>query len=66
MGLADPPRSVGESVLFRTVDDYGRGLFSALRHFERAGVAVIVAQWPPPEGIGLALRDRLLRASAEG
>jgi L-threonylcarbamoyladenylate synthase len=66
MGMADPPRPAGESVLFRTVDDYGRGLFSALRHLERAGVAVIVAQWPPQEGIGLALRDRLLRASGEG
>ena len=63
MGLVEAPFPVARSLLFRSVEDYGRGLFSALRHLERSDVDLIVAQWPPSEGLGLALRDRLLRAS---
>lgn len=63
MGLDEAPFSVARSVRFRSVEDYARGLFSALRHLERSGVDVLVAQWPPSQGLGLAVRDRLLRAS---
>lgn len=63
MGLDEAPFPVARSVRFRSVEDYARGLFSALRHLERSGVDVLVAQWPPSQGLGLAVRDRLLRAS---
>jgi L-threonylcarbamoyladenylate synthase len=42
-----------------------RWLYAALRSLDAAGVDVIVARMPAPDGLGLALRDRLRRA-AEG
>ncbi|MXX51976.1 MAG: threonylcarbamoyl-AMP synthase [Chloroflexi bacterium] len=38
-------------------------LFAALRALDKAGVAVILARTPEERGLGLALRDRLLRAA---
>lgn len=40
-----------------------RGLFAALRALDAAGVDVILARQFPPEGLGRALADRLLRAA---
>jgi L-threonylcarbamoyladenylate synthase len=40
------------------------GLFSALRDLDLAGVETIVAEGLWPEGIGLAVNDRLARAAA--
>jgi L-threonylcarbamoyladenylate synthase len=42
-----------------------RWLYAGLRSLDAAGVEVIVARMPAPDGLGLALRDRLRRA-AEG
>lgn len=39
------------------------GLFGALRELDSAKVSRILALLPPPEGLGLAVRDRLFRAS---
>lgn len=41
------------------------GLFGGLRALEAAGVDAILARLPDPQGLGLAVRDRLIRA-AEG
>ena len=41
---------------------YAHGLFSALRELERDGLP-IVAQWPPADGLGRAMRDRFARAA---
>ncbi|MGD0651602.1 MAG: L-threonylcarbamoyladenylate synthase [Verrucomicrobiia bacterium] len=38
-------------------------LFAQLRELDAQGVDVILCVLPPPEGIGLAVRDRLLRAA---
>lgn len=43
----------------------GRRLFAALRALDQRGVDVILARAPAPEGLGLAIWDRLFRA-AEG
>ncbi|MDR3762472.1 MAG: L-threonylcarbamoyladenylate synthase [Acidobacteriota bacterium] len=40
-----------------------RGLYDGLRVLDEKGVAVIVCPLPPAEGIGLAVRDRLLKAA---
>jgi L-threonylcarbamoyladenylate synthase len=40
-----------------------RRLFEGLRWLERQGVVAIFAPLPPPIGLGLALRDRLIKAS---
>jgi L-threonylcarbamoyladenylate synthase len=38
-------------------------LFSGLRYLDKPGVSVILAPLPPAESLGLALRDRLLKAA---
>ncbi len=40
-----------------------RLLYDGLRALDEQGVAVIVCPLPPPEGIGLAMRDRLFKAA---
>lgn len=44
-------------------DLLARRLFAGLRYLDKPGVTVIVCPLPNPEGIGLALRDRLLKAA---
>ncbi len=43
---------------------FARELYATLRAIDEAGFDVIVAAPPPPEGLGLAVRDRLERAAA--
>lgn len=43
---------------------FARELYGTLRAIDEAGYEVIVAPEPPPEGIGMAVRDRLSRAAA--
>ncbi len=45
-------------------DQAARRLFAALRAFDEAGVELILARAPEKQGLGLAVWDRLLRASA--
>ena len=40
-----------------------QNLFSGLRYLDKPGVSVILCPLPPEEGLGLALRDRLMRAA---
>ena len=41
----------------------GRNLFAGLRYLDKPGVRVILCPLPSAEGMGLALRDRLMRAA---
>jgi L-threonylcarbamoyladenylate synthase len=63
VGIRAPGASFGFVRLFPDAESYARGLFSALRELERSGACVIVADWPGEARVGLALRDRLRRAS---
>ena len=45
------------------VDDYGRVLYARLRQADQAGLGVVLVVPPPPHGVGLAVIDRLRRAS---
>lgn len=45
-------------------DDYAARLYAAFRRADAEGAQVIVAVRPAAEGIGVAVRDRLARASA--
>jgi len=40
-----------------------QNLFAGLRYLDKPGVSVILCPLPPEEGIGTAIRDRLLRAT---
>ena len=62
MGVSAPEHRPERSLFFDSFASYAHGLFSALRDLERDGLP-IVAQWPPEEGIGRALRDRISRAA---
>ncbi|MDR2175002.1 MAG: threonylcarbamoyl-AMP synthase [Synergistaceae bacterium] len=64
VGMAPPPAKFAWTLLFGSAENYARGIFAAFRSLEaREGCRHIVAEWPRPEGLGLALRDRILRAS---
>jgi L-threonylcarbamoyladenylate synthase len=42
------------------------GLFAAMRRLDAAGLDGILAESPPAEGLGLAILDRLIKASDKG
>jgi L-threonylcarbamoyladenylate synthase len=44
-------------------ESLARDLYRQLRALDDCGVDVIVCPMPPPEGIGLAIRDRLRKAA---
>jgi L-threonylcarbamoyladenylate synthase len=43
-----------------------RDLFSQMRRCDSENATIILCELPPPAGIGLAIRDRLLRAAGRG
>lgn len=43
--------------------ELARRLYAGLRQLDREGVSVIVCPLPQPEGVGAAIRDRLLKAA---
>jgi L-threonylcarbamoyladenylate synthase len=47
------------------VDEFARVLYARLREADAAGLDVLLVVPPPPEGVGVAVRDRLQRASAK-
>jgi L-threonylcarbamoyladenylate synthase len=64
VGLTPPPAGFARTLLFDSEENYARGIFAAFRSLEaQEGCRHIVAEWPRAEGIGLALRDRIRRAS---
>lgn len=44
--------------------DYAKNLYAALRSADDQNISDVVAVLPEPKGIGLAIRDRLMRAAA--
>jgi L-threonylcarbamoyladenylate synthase len=56
----------GAWVLDRSDDlvEYARSLYAELRAADERGVEVIVAVLPPAQGLGHAIRDRLMKAAA--
>jgi L-threonylcarbamoyladenylate synthase len=43
-------------------EEMARGLYAGLRALDGEGCTVILCPLPPSEGIGAAIRDRLLKA----
>lgn len=48
-----------------SIEDYARSLYSALRKGDSVGLGVIVVIPPRGEGLAAAIRDRIIRASAQ-
>lgn len=55
----------GHAVLLvpESTTEYARKIYELLREFDRRGCDVIVASLPQPDGLGLAIADRLCRAA---
>ena len=62
--LADLPGGLTVLDAPGDVDEFARVLYGRLRDADRAGVDVVLAVLPPPEGIGAAVADRLTRAAS--
>jgi L-threonylcarbamoyladenylate synthase len=67
IALADieTPNGVVRLASPKSVEEYARTLYSALRSGDSQGLREIVAVMPEGEGLAAAIRDRLFRASAE-
>ncbi len=63
IGLSEPPQSVSRLKLCESLEEYGRELFSFFRHCDANGVHIIYCELPSNEGLGRAIRDRLMRAA---
>jgi L-threonylcarbamoyladenylate synthase len=59
-GVAEGTVALGDPA---TTDEYAHSLYSWLRDADRLGLDTVIAVLPADEGIGAAVRDRLLRAS---
>jgi L-threonylcarbamoyladenylate synthase len=49
-----------------TIERLAQTVFAQLRDLDAQGVDLILCVLPPPQGLGLAVRDRLLRAAGKG
>ena len=63
MGMREPPLKPVRKIIFRSIEEYARRLFSSLRELERCGADVIVAELPEGDGLGEAVKNRLIRAA---
>ena len=63
VGIHTPPGNPLQSIRPETLEAYAHALFSSLRQLENSGAEVLVAELPPQEGIGRAIRNRLERAA---
>jgi L-threonylcarbamoyladenylate synthase len=57
------PMGVKRLAAPKNIEEYARDLYSALRKADELGLAEIVAEQPTGNGIAIAIRDRLIRAS---
>ncbi len=61
-----PPVGVGPATpvyVMNSAEEYAHLLYRKLVWFDDQGCEVIIAELPPPHGVGLAVRDRLQRAA---
>jgi L-threonylcarbamoyladenylate synthase len=58
------PAEVHRAEMPEDAEGFARELYSALRRLDAEGFELVVAALPDEQGLGLAVRDRLLKASA--
>ena len=65
VALADikTPENVIRLASPKTIEEYARVIYSALRDADKRGLKTVVVQEPLGDGLALAIRDRLMRAS---
>lgn len=63
IGTTDRDSDIINKVIFKDLKEYAAFLYSTFRYFDALGIKAIIAELPPPKGLGLAIRDRIKRAS---
>ena len=63
IGISEPPEGVSLQKVCSTLEEYGRELFRFFRLCDASGIGVIYCELPSDEGLGRAIRDRLMRAA---
>ncbi|ACF10899.1 Sua5/YciO/YrdC/YwlC family protein [Chlorobaculum parvum NCIB 8327] len=63
IGLSTPPAGATKSLQCHDLDEYARVLFGFFRTCDAEGIRTIYCELPPEEGIGRAIRDRLVKAA---
>ena len=61
--MSEPPEGVALLKVCRTTEEYGRELFGFFRLCDARNISVIYCELPSDEGLGRAIRDRLMRAA---
>jgi len=64
----ETPSHASEAIIYHwgnwsDPEELARRLFAGLRSLDKAGAATIICPLPPSDGIGVAIRDRLLKAA---
>ena len=59
----ETPESVIRLASPKTIEEFARVIYSALRDADKKGLKTVVVQEPTGDGLALAIRDRLMRAS---
>ena len=66
---ASSPTDVSKNYVWKTVssnpNEFAQQMYSLLREADRIGCEQVIIEMPSADGIGVAIRDRLIRASAE-
>jgi hypothetical protein len=47
----------------KSPEEYAKKLYAEFFILDRLGCGLILAEYPGPEGIGIAIQDRLMKAS---
>jgi len=63
IGLSEPPELVSLFKICSSLEEYGRELFRFFRLCDDRHISVIYCEVPSVEGLGRAIRDRLMRAA---
>jgi L-threonylcarbamoyladenylate synthase len=57
------PTGVKRLAAPKNIDEFARDLYAALRKADELGLAEVVVEQPLGDGLAIAIRDRLMRAS---
>ena len=63
IGTAEQPKGVALFKVCSSLEEYGQELFRFFRLCDASGIGVIYCELPSDEGLGRAIRDRLMRAA---
>jgi L-threonylcarbamoyladenylate synthase len=63
IGLSAAPEGAAKTLQCRDMAEYARVLFGFFRTCDAEGISKIYCELPPEEGIGRAIRDRLVKAA---